>query len=68
MKMSDNISVKVKNLTSAYKHPQEVSKAILKQVKAGSIAGPFAYQTFSDMHFSPIGIVTKKLCEEFRFI
>ena len=58
----------VKNLTSAYKHPEEVSKAILKEVEAGRIAGPFAQQPFSDMHFSPIGVVPKKTCGEFRFI
>ena len=43
------------NHKSARDHPQEVTKAIAKELKSGHIAGPFATPPWPNLHCSPLG-------------
>ena len=44
-----------KNHRSALDHPEEVTNAIIKELKNGHIAGPFISPPFDNLHCSPLG-------------
>ena len=49
-----------RNLRSALDYPEDVSKAILKEVKNKHTAGPFATPPIPNLHCSPLGSREKK--------
>ena len=49
----------LKNNKSARENPEEVSKAIAKEIQRGHTAGPFPQPPFSHCHVSPIGAAPK---------
>ena len=43
------------NHRSVLDHPEEVTKAIAKELRNGHIAGPFRSPPFKNLHCSPLG-------------
>ena len=48
--------------------PEVVRKKILKEVREGRVAGPFASPPFVNFRISPLGIVPKKEPNAYRLI
>ena len=56
------------NLRSALQNPEIVSAKLMKEIEAGRVVGPFKTPPFPNFRTSPIGIVPKKVPNEFRLI
>lgn len=56
------------NLKSAREQPSAVYAKLGKELQAGRIVGPFSVPPFSPFVTSPLGIVPKKVPNEFRLI
>ena len=50
----------VKNLKSAYEHPEVVTHNLKKELAEGRVLGPFLYPPFKKFQVSPLGCVEKK--------
>ena len=61
-------ATQVKNLKSAYEHPDIVIDKLSKEIYTGRLAGPFNEPPFSNFVVSPIGLQPKKTPNEFRLI
>ena len=57
-----------KNLKSALENPKAVDLKLKKELEARRVAGPFACTPFQPFRVSPLGIVPKKIPNEFRLI
>jgi hypothetical protein len=57
-----------KNLVSALSNPLAVYAKILKELSACCLAGPFDKPPFQDFWVSALGVVPKKVPDEFRLI
>ena len=57
-----------KNLKSASSHPDIVKQKINKEVQLKRVEGPFTNRPISTLRVSPIGLVPKKTCGDFRLI
>ena len=58
----------VRNLVSAYAHPDVVESKLAKELELGQIKGPFANPPFLNFFVSPLGVVPKKTPGEYRMI
>lgn len=58
----------LRNLRSAYEHPEVVGDKLLKEVQLGRMAGPFAAPPLGNLVVSPLGVVPKKEANKFRLI
>ena len=58
----------MRNLKSAYEHPDVVSDALKKEIAADRVMGPFPYPPFKTFQVSPLGCVEKKVKNTFRLI
>jgi len=56
----------VKNHCSALNNPTIVSDLIARELQLGKIAGPFSTPPFTDLVFSPLGLVPKKEANKYR--
>ena len=58
-----------RNNLSAYKHKDVVFEYLVKELKRGSIAGPFKVSPIDNLHFSRFGVIPKSGgSDEFRLI
>lgn len=57
-----------KNLKSANDNPSILKEKIVKDIKAGRVAGPFDISPFPNLQISPLGLVPKKKVGEYRVI
>ena len=63
------LSSATRNNPSAYKHKDVVSEYLVKELKRGSIAGPFKVSPIDNLHFSRFGVIPKSAgSDEFRLI
>ena len=56
------------NMPSALSNSEVVDNYILKELKRGSIAGPFSCQPIPDLHFNRFGLIPKQSPNDWRII
>ena len=64
----DRLFREAPNLKSAIERPEILRQKIRKEVRAGRIAGPFQHVPFTNLQVSPLGLVPKKVENQFRLI
>ena len=55
-------------MKSANDNPSILKEKIVKEIKAGRVAGPFDISPFPNLQISPLGLVPKKKVGEYRVI
>ena len=63
-----NLIAASQNMPSAPSNSEVVDNYILKELKRGSIAGPFSCQPISDLHFDCFGLIPKQSPYDWRMI
>ncbi len=53
------VALHAPNLSSAYSHPEAVDQALVREIQAGRIAGPFETPPFPNLRCSGLGLVPK---------
>ena len=56
------------NMPSALSHPEVVDNYIIKELKRGSLAGPFSCEPIPDLHINRFGLIPKQTPNDWRMI